>query len=98
MAVFTQFFCKMYFLYVSRSHNKNLDNFFLVLPPERAVFFSKGVPGCPDFQGGGSAGSGNPLSGKVLLNISNGLSFSREVVLQAEEPPLWKSGTPYLEK
>ena len=46
MAVLTQFFCKMYFLYVSRSQKKNLGNFFLVLPPEKAVFFWRGS----DFQ------------------------------------------------
>ena len=42
MAVLTQFFCKMYSLYVSRSQKKNLGNFFLVLPPEKAVFFGGG--------------------------------------------------------
>ena len=42
MAVLTQFFCKMYFLYVSRSQKKNLGNFFLVLPPEKTVFFGGG--------------------------------------------------------
>ena len=38
MAVLTHFFCKMYFLYVSWSRRKKLGNFFLVLPPETAVF------------------------------------------------------------
>ena len=42
MAVLTQFFGKMYFLYVSRSRKKNVGNLFLVLPPERAVFFVGG--------------------------------------------------------
>ena len=70
MAVLTQFFCKMYFLCVSQSRKKKLGNFFLVLPPERAVFFRGG----PVFQGGGAAGIRHPLSGKVLLDISNGLS------------------------
>ena len=46
MAVLTQFFSKMYFLYVSPSRQKKLTDFFLVLPPEKAVFFRGG----PDFQ------------------------------------------------
>ena len=50
MAVLDQFFCKMYFLYVSRSRRKNLGNFFLVLPPWNSSFFGAG----PDFRGGGS--------------------------------------------
>ena len=37
----TIFFCKMYFLYVSRSRKKNLVHFLLVLPPQMA-FFSRG--------------------------------------------------------
>ena len=61
MAVLTQFFCKMYFLYVSQSRKKNVSNFFLVLPPETAVFFGRG----PDFQGGGSAGTGTPSLEKL---------------------------------
>ena len=46
MAVLTQFFSKMYFLYVSPSRQKKLTDFFLVLPPEKTVFFRGG----PDFQ------------------------------------------------
>ena len=46
MAVLTQFFSKMYFLYVSPSRQKKLTDFFLVLPPEKAFFFRGG----PDFQ------------------------------------------------
>ena len=38
MTVLDHFFCKMYFLYVSWSRRKNLGNFFLVLPPETALF------------------------------------------------------------
>ena len=49
MAVLTQFFCKMYFLYVSWSRRKNLGNFFLVLP-RNSSFFGAG----PDFRGDGS--------------------------------------------
>ena len=64
MAVLTQFFCKMYFLCVSQSRKKKLGNFFLVLPPERAVFSRRG---------------------------SLAVQISREVVLPAQEPPLWKS-------
>ena len=29
---------------------KNVGPFFLVLPPQMAVFFSEGVPGWPDFR------------------------------------------------
>ena len=43
MAVLDQFFCKMYFLYVSRSRQKNLGNFFWVLPLQRRRFFQLGV-------------------------------------------------------
>ena len=42
MTVLTQFFCKMYFLYVLASRKKNWDRFFSVFPPERAVFFRRG--------------------------------------------------------
>ena len=47
MAVLTHFFCKMYFLYISRIRKKKLDTFYSVLPPERAVFFRRGpwLPG-----------------------------------------------------
>ena len=34
ITVFAHFFCKMYFLYVSRSHKKNLVHFLRVFPPE----------------------------------------------------------------
>ena len=43
MAVLDQFFCKMYFLYVSRSRKKNLGNFFLFYPSKGDVFFQLGV-------------------------------------------------------
>ena len=66
MAVLTDFFCKMYFLCVSQSRKKTLGNFFLVLPPERAVFFSWGI-WLSSFTGRGSAGgSENPFSGKCF--------------------------------
>ena len=42
MAVLTQFFCKMYFLYVSRSRKKNLGNIFLRFPTEKKSFFVGG--------------------------------------------------------
>ena len=38
MAVLTQFFCKMYFLYVSRSRKKIWATFFCVFPLKKAVF------------------------------------------------------------
>ena len=37
-----QFFCKMYFVWVSWSRKKNLVQFFLVLPPQIAVFPQRG--------------------------------------------------------
>ena len=64
MGVLTNFFCKMYFLCVSQSRKKSWATFFLVLPPERAVFSRRG---------------------------SLAVQISREVVLPAQEPPLWKS-------
>ena len=39
MAVLTHFFCKMYFLYASRSRKKNLTTFLGVLPLQKKVFF-----------------------------------------------------------
>ena len=38
MAVLTQFFCKMYFLYVSRSRKKIWATFFCVFPLKKVVF------------------------------------------------------------
>ena len=49
MAVLDQFFCKMYFLYVSRSRQKKLVDFFGVLPPQKGIFLDE-VAGWPDFQ------------------------------------------------
>ena len=43
MTVFDQFFCKMYFLYVSRSRKKILAVFWGVLPPQKRRFFHLGV-------------------------------------------------------
>ena len=42
MAVLDQFFCKMYFLYVSQSRQKNLGNFFWFYPLKRLFFFGGG--------------------------------------------------------
>ena len=73
MAVLTDFFCKMYFLCVSQSHKKTLGNFFLVLPPERAVFFLVGGSGCPVLQGGVLPAAVRTPS---LESASNGLSIN----------------------
>ena len=43
MAVLDQFFCKMYFLYVSRSRKKNLGDFFFIKPLQKRRFFQLGV-------------------------------------------------------
>ena len=37
-----QFFCKMYFVWASWSRKKNLVQFFLLLPPQMAVFPQRG--------------------------------------------------------
>ena len=42
MVLLAQFFCKMYFVYASRSRKKNLTTFFLVWPPKTAAFFRRG--------------------------------------------------------
>ena len=39
MAVLTQFFCKMYFLYIRRERKKNLATLWGVLPLQKKVFF-----------------------------------------------------------
>ena len=39
MTVLTQFFCKMYFLYVSRGRKKNGQYFRGFYPPQKAFFF-----------------------------------------------------------
>ena len=50
LTVLVQFFCKMYFLWVSWGCKKNLVQFFLDLLPQMAVFFPERVPGWPDCQ------------------------------------------------
>ena len=44
ISVFDHFFCKMYFLYVSRSRNFFWAVFGGVLPPQKRCFFSAGGP------------------------------------------------------
>ena len=39
---FGPFFCKMYFLYVSRSRQKKLVDFLGVLPPQKSIFLWTG--------------------------------------------------------
>ena len=75
MAVLTDFFCKMYFLCVSRSRKKTLGNFFLVLPPERAVFFYRRGSLAVQISREVVLPAQNHLSGKVLHSISDGLSI-----------------------
>ena len=74
MASLTDFFCKMYFLCVSQSRKKMLGNFFLVLPPERAVFYGRGSLAV-QISREAVLPAQNRLSGKVLHSISDGLSI-----------------------
>ena len=78
MAVLTQFFCKMYFLYASRSRKIFFDNFFGVLPPETASFFGEGSL-TSQISRIGVLLAENPISGKVPHSIYNRLIINYDV-------------------
>ena len=91
LTVLVQFFCKMYFLWVSWGCKKNLVQFFLVLPPQMAVFFPEGVPGWPDCQNWGLAlNPGKVQCEEITFVFGGGKRLTTFPELRAS-PQFWKS-------
>ena len=91
LTVLVQFFCKMYFLWVSWGCKKNLVHSFLVLPPQMAVFFPEEVPGWPDCQNWGLAlNPGKVQCEEITFVFGGGKQLTTFPELRAS-PQFWKS-------
>ena len=84
MTVLTQFFCKMYFLYVSQSRKKKLAEFLWVLPLQKSFF-----PPTP----GSSSSFTNEVVQSYIKKTNDSITISSR---SSHEPPHLKLEPPHL--